>query len=167
MFRGKETCDAIREAYSYLFPKKKELKKALERVDLEIAVQSLRYRAEEILAYQTYGTDDAAFTYRGPALFPQRGYKICSRMIRHHSTEVETEYLRELWLLENARFVELSVVTFKYRSASEGYYTSYRTVHHFMEEKDWQDYSPKEVTSLFEDLYKYPFDASPINYYEV
>lgn len=50
MFRGKETCAAIREVYSFLFPKKKDLKRSLERVNLETAVQSLRYRAEEILA---------------------------------------------------------------------------------------------------------------------
>lgn len=167
MFRGKETCAAIREVYSFLFPKKKDLKRALERVNLETAVQSLRYRAEEILAYQTHGTDDAAFTYRGPVLFQQRGYKVCSRTIRHHSTEVETDYLRELWLLEDARFVELSVVTVQYRSATEGYYTRYRTVHHFMEEKDWKDYSPEEVIDLFEDFSRHPFDASGIDYYEV
>lgn len=116
-------------------PEKERFERSLERVNLETAVQSLRYRAEEILAYQTHGTDDAAFTYRGPVLFPQRGYKVCSRTIRHHSTEVETDYLRELWLLEDARFVELSVVTVQYRSATEGYYTSYRTVHHLWRKK--------------------------------
>ncbi len=167
MFREKETCDAIREVYSYLFPKKRELKKALERVDLKTVVQSLRYRTEEILAYQTFGTDELILKYQGPALFPQRGCEICSRIIRHHATEVEVSYIRELWLLEDTRFVELSAVKVEYRSANEGFYTRYRTFHHLMEARDWLDYSPKEVAGVFEDFYKYPFDATPVNYYEV
>ena len=39
MFREKEICDAIRTAYLHLFPDKKERKRALSRLDLELVAQ--------------------------------------------------------------------------------------------------------------------------------
>ena len=44
MFREKEICDAIRTAYLHLFPDKKERKRALSRLDLELVAQGVRYR---------------------------------------------------------------------------------------------------------------------------
>ena len=55
MFREKEICNAIRTAYLYLFPDKKERKRALSRLNMELVVQSVRYRGESVLAYQTAG----------------------------------------------------------------------------------------------------------------
>ena len=51
MFREKEICDAIRTAYLHLFPDKKERKRALSRLDLELVAQGVRYRGESVLAY--------------------------------------------------------------------------------------------------------------------
>ena len=53
MFREKEICNAIRTAYLYLFPDKKERKRALSRLNMELVAQSVRYRGESVLAYQT------------------------------------------------------------------------------------------------------------------
>lgn len=52
MFREKEICDAIRTAYLHLFPDKKERKRALSRLDLELVAQGVRYRGENVLAYR-------------------------------------------------------------------------------------------------------------------
>src|SRR5699024_9046529 len=51
MFREKAICDAIRTAYLHLFPDKKERKRALSRLDLELVAQGVRYRGENVLAY--------------------------------------------------------------------------------------------------------------------
>ena len=51
MFREKEICNAIRTAYLYLFPDKKERKRALSRLNMELVAQSVRYRGESVLAY--------------------------------------------------------------------------------------------------------------------
>lgn len=51
MFREKEICNAIRTAYLHLFPDKKERKRALSRLDLELVAQGVRYRGESVLAY--------------------------------------------------------------------------------------------------------------------
>ena len=54
MFREKEICDAIRTAYLHLFPDKKERKRALSRLDLELVAQGVRYRGEIVLAYTPF-----------------------------------------------------------------------------------------------------------------
>ena len=46
MFREKAICDAIRTAYLHLFPDKKERKRALSRLDLELVAQGVRYHAQ-------------------------------------------------------------------------------------------------------------------------
>ena len=56
MFREKEICDAIRTAYLHLFPDKKERKRALSRLDLELVAQGVRHRGENVLAYELFGT---------------------------------------------------------------------------------------------------------------
>ena len=48
MFREKEICNAIRTAYLYLFPDKKERKRALSRLNMELVAQSVRYRGEKL-----------------------------------------------------------------------------------------------------------------------
>ena len=121
MFREKEICNAIRTAYLYLFPDKKERKRALSRLNMELVVQSVRYRGESVLAYQTAGNHECSLNYYGPELLPQRGFCIYQKTIQSHSTQVEASYIRELWLLEDGRFVEVSCVNTKYRSA----YTEY------------------------------------------
>ncbi len=72
MFREKEICNAIRTAYLYLFPDKKERKRALSRLNMELVVQSVRYRGESVLAYQTAGNHECSLNYYGPELLPQR-----------------------------------------------------------------------------------------------
>ena len=67
----------------------------------------------------------------------------------------------ELWLLENGRFVEVSGVTTKYRSAYERFSTCYRTVHHIVKGRDWQGYPPEEIADAFEDINDHPFDGMP------
>ena len=74
MFREKEICNAIRTAYLYLFPDKKERKRALSRLNMELVAQSVRYRGESVLAYQTAGNHECSLNYYGPELFPQRGF---------------------------------------------------------------------------------------------
>ena len=87
MFREKEICDAIRTAYLHLFPDKKERKRALSRLDLELVAQGVRYRGETVLAYQTSGSHERALDYYGPELFPQRGCCIYQKTVQSHSTQ--------------------------------------------------------------------------------
>lgn len=155
MFREKEICNAIRTAYLYLFPDKKERKRALSRLNMELVVQSVRYRGESVLAYQTAGNHECSLNYYGPELLPQRGFCIYQKTIQSHSTQVEASYIRELWLLEDGRFVEVSCVNTKYRSAYESFSTCYRTIHHIVRERDWQDYPAEEVADAFEDISRY------------
>ena len=119
MFREKEICNAIRTAYLYLFPDKKERKKVFSRLNMELVAQSVRYRGESVLAYQTAGNYECSLNYYGPELFPQRGFCIYQKTIQSHSTQVDASCIRELWLLEDGRFVEVSCVNTKYRSAYE------------------------------------------------
>ena len=56
MFREKEIIEAVKTAYSYLFPEKKERRKMLRQLDLPLLAQAVRYRAETPLAYQTTGS---------------------------------------------------------------------------------------------------------------
>ena len=86
MFREKEICNAIRTAYLYLFPDKKERKRALSRLNMELVAQSVRYRGESVLAYQTAGNHECSLNYYGPELFPQRGFCIYQKTIQSHST---------------------------------------------------------------------------------
>ena len=138
MFREKEICNAIRTAYLYLFPDKKERKRALSRLNMELVAQSVRYRGESVLAYQTAGNHECSLNYYGPELFPQRGFCIYQKTIQSHSTQVDASCIRELWLLEDGRFVDVSCVNTKYRSAYERFSTCYRTIHHIVRERDWQ-----------------------------
>lgn len=89
MFREKEICNAIRTAYLYLFPDKKERKRALSRLNMELVAQSVRYRGESVLAYQTTGNHECSLNYYGPELFPQRGFCIYQKTIQSHSTQVD------------------------------------------------------------------------------
>lgn len=82
MFREKEICNAIRTAYLYLFPDKKERKRALSRLNMELVAQSVRYRGESVLAYQTAGNHECSLNYYGPELFPQRGFCIYQKLSR-------------------------------------------------------------------------------------
>lgn len=125
MFREKEICNAIRTAYLYLFPDKKERKRALSRLNMELVAQSVRYRGESVLAYQTAGNHECSLNYYGPELFPQRGFCIYQKTIQSHSTQVDASCIRELWLLEDGRFVDVSCVNTKYRSAYERFSTCY------------------------------------------
>ena len=140
MFREKEICNAIRTAYLYLFPDKKERKRALSRLNMELVAQSVRYRGESVRAYQTPGNHECSLNYYGPELFPQRGFCIYQKTIQSHSTQVDASCIRELWLLEDGRFVDVSCVNTKYRSAYERFSTCYRTIHHIVRERDWQGY---------------------------
>lgn len=56
MFKGKEVENAIRDAYSCLFPEKKERKEALAQLDMDKLVQSIRFRRENPPAYHTGGS---------------------------------------------------------------------------------------------------------------
>lgn len=167
MFKEKVICDAIRTAYAGLFPDKKERKEALAELDLELVAQSIRFRSETVLAYQTNGGDDLALKYRGPELFPEKGCRIYSNTIQHHSTQISASYIRELWLLESGRFVEVSRVTTKYRTYSEWFATSYRTVRRTIKGKDWLDYPPEDIADTFQDFNAYPFDGETGALYEI
>lgn len=81
--------------------------------------------------------------------------------------KVEASCIRELWILEDGRFVEVSCVNTKYRSAYERFSTCYRTIHHIVRKRDWQDYPAEEVADAFEDISRYPFDGRPGVFYEV
>ena len=65
MFREKEICDAIRTAYLHLFPDKKERKRALSRLDLELVAQGVRY--ESMMTRRPEGGKAAS---RPPSLSP-------------------------------------------------------------------------------------------------
>ena len=73
MFREKEICDAIRTAYLHLFPDKKERKRALSRLDLELVAQGVCYRGDSVLAYESSGSHERAQDYSWPELSSQRG----------------------------------------------------------------------------------------------
>ena len=66
MFREKEICNAIRTAYLHLFPDKKERKRALSRLDLELVAQGVRYRGESVLL----AAMSAPWTITGRSCFP-------------------------------------------------------------------------------------------------
>ena len=129
--------------------------------------QGVRYRGEIVLAYQTSGSHECALDYYGPELFPQRGCCIYQKTVQSHSTQVDAACIRELWFLEDGRFVEVSGVTTKYRSVYERFSTCYRTVHHIVKGRDWQDYPPEEIADAFEDINDHPFDGMPGVFYEV
>src|SRR5699024_12866381 len=95
MFREKEICDAIRTAYLHLFPARKERKRALSTLDLELVAQGVRYRGESVLAYQTSGSHACARDYYVPELFPQRGVCISQKTNRSLSTQVDDATSRE------------------------------------------------------------------------
>ena len=126
-----------------------------------------QYRGEIVLAYQTSGSHERALDYYGPELFPQRGCCIYQKTVQSHSTQVDAACIRELWLLDDGRFVEVSGVTTKYRSAYERFSTCYRTVHHIVKGRDWQGYPPEEIADAFEDINDHPFDGMPGVFYEV
>lgn len=140
---------------------------ALSRLNMELVAQSVRYRGESVLAYQTAGNHECSLNYYGPELFPQRGFCIYQKTIQSHSTQVDASCIRELWLLEDGRFVDVSCVNTKYCSAYERFSTCYRTIHHIVRERDWQDYPAEEVADAFEDISRYPFDGRPGVFYEV
>lgn len=167
MFDGRKIENAIREVYSFLYPDKKERKKALARLDMETLVQSIRYRCETPLSYYAGGSADLSMKYHGPDLFEQKACRIFQEPVQVYSTLVEGTYLRELWLLEDGTFVEVAAVRVKCRFTTESYSTEYRTIRHTMTEKDWRDYVPEEAVDLFEDFSKYPFDAETGAIYEV
>ena len=167
MFREKEIIEAVKTAYSYLFPEKKERRKMLRRLDLPLLAQAVRYRAETPLAYQTTGSAELSLNYQGPELFRQRACPIFHETIQHHSTLIEAMYIRELWLLEDGTFSEVSAVVVHYLTATEKYYTCYRTVRGTVEGKDWSAYDPEDIAEALEDFCKYPFDAEPITLLEV
>ena len=54
-----------------------------------------------------------------------------------------------------------------YRSAYERFSTCYRTLHHIVKGRDWQDYPPEEIADAFEDINDHPFDGMPGVFYEV
>ena len=167
MFDGRKIESAVREVYSFLYPDKKERKKALARLDMETLVQSIRYRCEAPLAYYATGSADLSMKYHGPDLFEQKACRIFQEPVQVYSTLVEGTYLRELWLLEDGTFVEVAAVRVKCRFPAESYSTAYRTIRHTMTEKDWHGYVPEEAVDLFEDFSKYPFDAETGAIYEV
>ena len=167
MFDGRKIESAVREVYSFLYPDKKERKKALARLDMETLVQSIRYRCEAPLAYYATGSADLSMKYHGPDLFEQKACRIFQEPVQVYSTMAEATYLRELWLLEDGTFVEVAAVRVKCRFPAESYSTAYRTIRHTMTEKDWHGYVPEEAVDLFEDFSKYPFDAETGAIYEV
>lgn len=63
--------------------------------------------------------------------------------------------------------MDVSCVNTKYCSAYERFSTCYRTIHHIVRERDWQDYPAEEVADAFEDISRYPFDGRPGVFYEV
>ena len=73
MFREKEICDAIRTAYLHLFPDKKERKRALSRLDLELVAQGVRYRGEASLPTRLPAAMSAPWTITGRSCFPNGG----------------------------------------------------------------------------------------------
>ena len=102
-----------------------------------------------------------------PSLPTRLPAAIYQKTVQSHSTQVDAACIRELWLLENGRFVEVSGVTTKYRSAYERFSTCYRTVHHIVKGRDWQGYPPEEIADAFEDINDHPFDGMPGVFYEV
>ena len=167
MFDGRKVESAIRKVYSFLYPNKRERKKALARLDMEKLVQSIRYRSETPLAYYAIGSADLSMKYRGPDLFDQKACRIYQEPLQVYTTMAEGTYLRELWLLEGGTFVEVAAVGVYCRFTTESYSTAYRTIRHTMTEKDWSAYVPEEAVDLFEDFSKYPFDAETGAIYEV
>ena len=107
------------------------------------------------------------WTITGRNCFPSGDAVFIKKTVQSHSTQVDAACIRELWLLEDGRFVEVSGVTTKYRSAYERFSTCYRTVHHIVKGRNWKDYPPEEITDAFEDINDHPFDGMPGVFYEV
>ena len=86
MFDGRKIESAVREVYSFLYPDKKERKKALARLDMETLVQSIRYRCETPLAYYATGSADLSMKYHGPDLFDQKACMVYQEPLQVFST---------------------------------------------------------------------------------
>ncbi len=109
----------------------------------------------------------APWTITGRSCFPIGDAAFTKKQSKVIPPQVDAACIRELWFLEDGRFVEVSGVTTKYRSAYERFSTCYRTVHHIVKGRDWQDYPPEEIADAFEDINDHPFDGMPGVFYEV
>ncbi len=119
------------------------------------------------LTYQTSGSHERALDYYGPELFPQRGCCIYQKTIQSHSTQVDAACIRELWLLEDGRFVEVSGVTTKIPFGIRAVFYLLPHIHHIVKGRDCQYYPPEEIADAFEDINDHPFDGMPGVFYEV
>ena len=167
MFREKEICDAIRTAYLHLFPDKKERKRALSRLDLELVAQGIRYRGESVLAYQTSGSHACApgllragavspagmlhLPKNGPKSFHAGGCRLYPGTVVSGGWTVCGGVRRDYKIPFGIRAV--------FYLLPHG--TPYR------QGRDWQDYPPEEIADAFEDINDHPFDGMPGVFYEV
>ena len=117
MFREKRNLQCYQDGVSLSFPRQKERKRALSRLNMELVVQSVRYRGESVLAYQTAGNHECSLNYYGPELLPQRDFAFTKNYPKSFHTSGGFIYPGNHGLLEDGRFVEVSCVNTKYRSA--------------------------------------------------
>lgn len=167
MFREKKFAMPSGRRIFIFSPNKKERKRALSRLNMELVAQSVRYRGESVLAYQTAGNHECSLNYYGPELFPQAGILHLPKNYPESFYAGGSSCIRERKLLEDGRFVDVSCVNTRNTVRRERFSTCYRTIHHIVRERDWQDYPAEEVADAFEDISRYPFDGRPGVFYEV
>ena len=63
--------------------------------------------------------------------------------------------------------VDVSCVNTNTVRRMKGFLPCYRTIHHIVRERDWQDYPAEEVADAFEGHQPLSFDGRPGVFYEV
>ena len=146
---------------------KRSGKQALSRLNLELVAQGVRYRGETVLAYQTSGNHECSLNYYGPELFPQRGVLHLPKTVQSYFTQMDAACIREMWFLEDGRFMEVSGVTTKYHSAYERFSTCYPHGPSYRQGPGLAGLSARGDYRCLEDINNHPFDGRPGVFYEV
>lgn len=132
MYKEKEVFDTVKNAFAGMLPDYEEctLLPIINEIDIEELAQGLNYYAEEVFTYETHDTFEIAIQYRGPELFDWKACLVLQYPIMQSSTYVDQEIIRELWLLEDMSFVEISKVTVAFTDENNKFESMYRTIRH-------------------------------------
>lgn len=108
-------------------PQHPEVMNALENLDFDALLQSLRFHAETVYAYTAEGGDfDSGCGYFGQELFPRRATRIFSCCVLEEYDVVLLNRMMELWLLDDFSFALVACTETDYEQGA--YCTAYRVI---------------------------------------
>lgn len=113
---------------------------------------ALRDKAETPYEYVVSTNTERGFEYRGRELFPQRACLIYEDTKLSIYDITDTSYTKELWLLEDMRFVLVHKVSMLVKSKNLYYATAYRSVVKLLEERADLFFSPERLTEKLEEM---------------